>query len=80
LQVYRGPKQQKIDATCKSQSKLFKCTEFKTCFRDILDAEHEGMDEVKKRILGFLAVKKLKQKMNGPILCLVGAPGVGKTR
>lgn len=37
------------------------------------------MGEVKKRILEFLAVKQLKQKMNGPILCLVGPPGVGKT-
>jgi ATP-dependent Lon protease len=37
------------------------------------------MEEVKKRILEFLAVKQLKQKMSGPILCLIGAPGVGKT-
>ncbi|KAI6240110.1 Lon protease-like protein [Aphelenchoides fujianensis] len=47
--------------------------------RDILEAGHEGMADVKKRILEFLAVKQLKQEMAGPILCLVGPPGVGKT-
>lgn len=43
-------------------------------FREILDREHEGMGDVKKRILEFLAVKQLKQQISGPILCLVGAP------
>lgn len=47
--------------------------------RSILEAEHEGMEDVKKRVLEFLAVKKLKQDMKGPLLCLVGPPGVGKT-
>ena len=44
-----------------------------------LDADHEGMREVKDRILEFLAVKKLAPKLGGQILCLVGPPGVGKT-
>ncbi|MFZ4622837.1 MAG: endopeptidase La [Rhodoferax sp.] len=47
--------------------------------REVLDADHFGLEKVKKRILEFLAVRKLKPGGHGPILCLVGPPGVGKT-
>ncbi|MBP1708409.1 MAG: lon [Deltaproteobacteria bacterium] len=45
----------------------------------ILDEDHYDLEKVKKRILEYLAVRKLKASMKGPILCFVGPPGVGKT-
>ncbi|MDO8415921.1 MAG: endopeptidase La [Agitococcus sp.] len=47
--------------------------------REILDADHYGLEEVKERILEFLAVQSRVKKLQGPVLCLVGPPGVGKT-
>lgn len=47
--------------------------------KKILDQDHFGLEKVKTRILEYLAVLKLKQDMRGPILCLYGPPGVGKT-
>ena len=47
--------------------------------REVLDEDHYGLEKVKERILEYLAVQKLVGKIRGPILCLVGPPGVGKT-
>jgi len=47
--------------------------------QQVLDADHHGLEKIKERILEYLAVQQRTEKMKGPILCLVGPPGVGKT-
>jgi ATP-dependent Lon protease len=46
---------------------------------EILDRDHYGLEKVKERVLEYLAVRKMKNNLHGPILCLAGPPGVGKT-
>ena len=48
-------------------------------FRRDLDADHYGMEKLKRRVVEYLAVRQLKNTLKGPILCFVGPPGVGKT-
>ncbi len=57
------------------ESKVFDIDEAKK----ILDKDHYGLEDVKERILEYLAIRKLKKDTKGSIICLVGAPGVGKT-
>jgi ATP-dependent Lon protease len=59
-----------------------KKTELTNSLKDaekILNEQHYGLDDIKERIIEFIAVLKNTNKLNGPIICLVGAPGVGKT-
>lgn len=59
-----------------------KCTKDRTdiaAAKKILDADHDGLDDVKDRLLEFLAVKQLNPELKGQIICLYGPPGVGKT-
>ena len=46
---------------------------------NILNRDHDGLEKVKERVLEYLAVRQLKNSLRGPILCLAGPPGVGKT-
>ena len=50
-----------------------------TAARSVLERDHYGLEKIKERILDYLAVRQLAPEQNAPILCLVGAPGVGKT-
>lgn len=60
-------------------SKETKDTQEISKVKEILENEHYGLEDVKQRILEYIAVRKLNKSMKGPILCLVGPPGVGKT-
>jgi ATP-dependent Lon protease len=60
-------------------SKKSKIKKDLTLAEQILDADHYGLDKVKERIVEYLAVQQRANKLTGPILCLVGPPGVGKT-
>ena len=50
-----------------------------TFAKEVLDKDHYGLEKVKDRILEYLSVRSLVENMQGPILCLAGPPGVGKT-
>lgn len=65
-----------LDIPWKKRSKVNKDLQYAL---DVLNADHYGLDKVKERIVEFLAVQARSNKVRGPILCLVGPPGVGKT-
>ena len=65
-----------LDIPWKKRSKVNKDLQYAM---DVLNADHYGLDKVKERIIEFLAVQARSDKVRGPILCLVGPPGVGKT-
>ncbi len=74
--VVRGYLDTLLDLPWKKKSKVSKDI---VAASDILETDHYGLDKVKERILEYLAVQSRVDKLKGPILCLVGAPGVGKT-
>ena len=65
-----------LDIPWKKRSKVNKNLQYAL---DVLNTDHYGLDKVKERIVEFLAVQARSDKVRGPILCLVGPPGVGKT-
>lgn len=65
-----------VSAPWKKQSRIRKSLK---AAEDVLEEDHYGLEKVKERILEYLAVQKRVKKLKGPILCLVGPPGVGKT-
>ena len=65
-----------LKAPWKKRSKVFKSLKKA---EDVLEEDHYGLEKVKERILEYLAVQKRVKRLKGPILCLVGPPGVGKT-
>lgn len=65
-----------LDIPWKKRSKVNKDLQYAM---DVLNADHYGLEKVKERIIEFLAVQARSDKVRGPILCLVGPPGVGKT-
>ena len=65
-----------VKAPWKKRSKVFKSLKKA---EDVLEEDHYGLEKVKERILEYLAVQKRVKRLKGPILCLVGPPGVGKT-
>lgn len=74
--VVRGYIDWMLNVPWKKRSKLHKNI---NTAQDILESDHYGLDEVKERILEYLAVQTRVKKMKGSVLCLVGPPGVGKT-
>ena len=74
--VVRGYIEWIVSIPWKKKSKI---TKDLTKASKILDEDHYGLEEVKERILEYLAVQKRVKKLKGPVLCLVGPPGVGKT-
>ena len=70
------PRLAAVDSVDASRTKIIKDLKYA---EEILNADHYGLEKVKERILEYLAVQQRVDKMKGPILCLVGPPGVGKT-
>ncbi len=77
--VHRRPHLPRLDPRPAVDEHRRRTTWTSPTVRKVLDEDHYGLEKVKKRILEYLAVRKLKQDKKGPILCLIGPPGVGKT-